>query len=70
MICQFSDYFSCKRRCSDEILFICGSDGNNYLNECNFNNARCENPKLKKEYFGPCNCKTVSYTHLTLPTKA
>ena len=61
MICQFSDYFSCKRRCSDEILFICGSDGNNYLNECNFNNARCENPKLIKEYIGPCDCKILFY---------
>ena len=52
MIFQFSDDFRCKRRCSDKILFICGSDGNTYLNECNFNNARCENPKLIKEYIG------------------
>lgn len=34
---------------------VCGSDGLTYRNQCELNNAMCENESLKTEYPGPCN---------------
>ncbi|XP_045173280.2 uncharacterized protein LOC123534886 [Mercenaria mercenaria] len=43
----------CKNRwsidCGQDIAIVCGSDGNNYPNECELLKWQCENPTLRKE---------------------
>ena len=35
-------------------MSLCASDGQNYWNECFFNNARCSNATLRMLFFGSC----------------
>ncbi|KAL4221408.1 hypothetical protein ACF0H5_019666 [Mactra antiquata] len=34
---------------------VCGNDGLTYENQCELNNAMCENEYLKTDYTGPCH---------------
>ncbi|XP_045211197.2 serine protease inhibitor dipetalogastin-like [Mercenaria mercenaria] len=37
---------------------VCGSDRLTYKNQCELNNAMCDNESLKTEHQGPCNPAT------------
>lgn len=43
-------------KCSSILLMVCGSDNNNYVNECALNKTICEDitGKLKKRHHGAC----------------
>ncbi|GLE04709.1 hypothetical protein PINS_up020890 [Pythium insidiosum] len=50
---------SCKKRCTDAVQLLCGSDNVTYRNACQFSNALCSNAALRIAYIGQCT--------LTLP---
>ncbi|CAL4106700.1 unnamed protein product, partial [Meganyctiphanes norvegica] len=49
-----------KARCSTECNPVCGSDGKTYVNDCELNNAKCENKALYKVHNGRCSNTYIS----------